>query len=136
MTIVDTERFRSIAESHLALCASGTATLEVGLIGTPMIVVYKVGFATFLLGRLLLRIPHISLANLVLGEAVVPELIQGNATPDTIASQSRAMVSDRGRIDQMRAKLASLRSRLGKGGASQRAARHVGDALRAIESET
>ncbi|MGB5515437.1 MAG: lipid-A-disaccharide synthase, partial [Thermoanaerobaculia bacterium] len=63
---VEEDRFASLAASHLALCASGTATLEVGLIGTPMIVVYRVRPWTYLLGRFLVRLPNVSLVNLVL----------------------------------------------------------------------
>jgi lipid-A-disaccharide synthase len=123
--IVEGDRFRAIADSHLALCASGTATLEVGLLGTPMIVVYRLAIWTYLLGRLLVRLRDISLVNLVLGRRVVPELIQREATPPKIAAAAARLLRDRAAVACMRQALSELRERLGQGGASARAAREV-----------
>jgi lipid-A-disaccharide synthase len=128
--IVEQERFATIADSHLALCASGTATLEVGLLGTPMIVVYRLGFWTWVLGKMMVRLPSISLVNLVLGRPVVPELIQYAAHPDRVAEEAVRLLTDAGARDAQRAGLADLRSRLGAGGASGRAAAVVESLLR------
>lgn len=127
--IVGEDRFAAIADSHLALCASGTATLEVGLLGTPMIVLYRLGFWTYSLARALVRLPSISLVNLVLGRPVVPELLQGNANPERIAAEAeRVLLEDDVRIE-MRKGLAELRGKLGEGGASGRAAKEVAAVL-------
>ena len=127
--IVSEDRFAAIADSHLALCASGTATLEVGLLGTPMIVLYRLGFWTYSLAKALVRLPSISLVNLVLGRPVVPELIQGAANPERIAAEAeRVLLEDRVRAE-MRAGLAELRGKLGEGGASGRAAKEVAAVL-------
>lgn len=123
--VVEDDRFRAIAGSHLALCASGTATLEVGLLGTPAIVVYRLGTWTYLLARLLVRLPDIALVNLVLGRRVVPELIQGAARPERIAAEARRLLGDPAAISRMRRAFGELRGRLGEGGASRRAAREV-----------
>jgi len=123
--VVRGDRFAVIADSHLAICASGTATLEVGLLRTPMIVVYRVSAWTYLLGRLLVRLPHIALVNLVLGKRAVPELIQHAATADGIADTAAEILGDRGRIRAMRDDLGGLRGQLGLSGASQRAASEV-----------
>ena len=123
--IVAEDRFRAVADAHLALCASGTATLEVGLLGTPMIVLYRLNRWTYLLGRLLVRLPHISLVNLVLGREVVPELIQGAARPERIAAEARRLLTERATVARLREGLAELRPRLGRGGASARAAAAV-----------
>jgi lipid-A-disaccharide synthase len=128
--IVSDDRFAAIADSHLALCASGTATLEVGLLGTPMIVLYRLGSWTYLLARALVRLPDIALVNLVLGRRVVPELIQGAATPPRIAAEAVRLLGDRVALAAMRQALAELRGRLGEGGASARAAREVAGFLR------
>jgi len=131
--IVAEDRFASIADSHLALCASGTATLEVGLLGTPMIVLYRLGFWTYSLARALVRLPSISLVNLVLGRPVVPELLQGNANPERIAAEAeRVLLEDDVRIE-MRKGLAELRGKLGEGGASGRAAKEVAAVLSRME---
>ena len=127
--IVSEERFREVADSHLALCASGTATLEVGLLGTPMVVLYRLGSWTYLLAKMLVHLPYVSLVNLVLGEKVVPELIQGRANPESIVAEAEEILTDAGVRDRMRAGLAGLRAKLGEGGASRRAAREVAELL-------
>ena len=125
LEIVRSERFAAVAGSHLALCASGTATLEVGLLGTPLVVVYRVAPVTGLIGRWLVDLPFVSLVNLVLGRRVVPELLQGEAGEARIAAAARELLSSRGRIDRMRGALAELRPALGESGASERAARSL-----------
>lgn len=127
--IVAADRFEAVADSHLALCASGTATLEVGLLGTPMIVAYRLAAWTYLLARMLVKLPHVSLVNLVLEQGVVPELIQGEASPEGIAAEAERILREPAVRDAMRAGLAGLRDRLGEGGASRRAAGEVADAL-------
>jgi lipid-A-disaccharide synthase len=119
------DRFAAIADSHLALCASGTATLEVGLLGTPMIMVYRLARWTYLLAKLMVRLPYVSLVNLVAGKKVVPELIQGDASPERIAAEAARLLTDAGERDRMRQGLAEVRGRLGAGGASRRAAAEV-----------
>lgn len=125
LEVVRSGRFAALAGSHLALCASGTATLEVGLLGTPMVVVYRVSPLTGLIGRWLVDLPFISLVNLVLGRRVVPELLQGEAGAARMAATARNLLADRNRIDSMRADLAELRPALGASGASERAARSL-----------
>jgi lipid-A-disaccharide synthase len=123
--IVAADRFTAIADSHLALCASGTATLEVGLLGTPMIVLYRLKRWSYLLARLLVRLDHFSLVNLVLGREVVPELLQDEANPERVAAEARRLLTDEAARERMRSGLATLRGQLGEGGASRRAAREV-----------
>jgi len=123
--IVAEDRFAAIADSHLAICASGTATLEVGLLGTPMIMVYRLASWTYALAKLLVRLPNVSLVNLVLDRRAVPELIQGEANPERIAAEAERLLTDAGERDRMREALAEVRGRLGEGGASRRAAGEV-----------
>jgi len=127
--IVDAERFAAIADSHLALCASGTATLEVGLLGTPMIVCYRLSAWTYRLARLLVKLPHVSLVNLVLERSAVPEKLQREADPEHLAAEAERLLLDSGAIAAMRGHLAELRGRLGVGGASGRAARELAGVL-------
>jgi lipid-A-disaccharide synthase len=128
--VVAEDRFAAIAGSHLALCASGTATLEVGLLGTPMVMLYRLGCWTWLLARLLVRLPYVSLVNLVLGRRVVPELLQGAASAERIAREAEQILIDGRERDAMRSALAEVRGRLGSGGASRRAANEIADLLR------
>ncbi len=125
VTILAEEHDRAIADSHFALCASGTATLQVGLLGTPLAVLYRLGPWTYLLGKLLVRLPHVSLVNLVLEREVVPELIQRRAEPRAVCRTVLSLLRDPGAVEEMRAGLSELRWRLGERGASRRAARAV-----------
>jgi lipid-A-disaccharide synthase len=125
VAIVSRDRFAAIAGSHLALCASGTATLEVGLLGTPMIMVYRLASWTYAFARLMVRLPDVSLVNLVLGKRAVPELIQGDANPERIAAEAVRLLTDGAARNEMRAALAGLRGRLGEAGATGRAAAEV-----------
>jgi lipid-A-disaccharide synthase len=128
--IISENRFAAIADSHLALCASGTATLEVGLLGTPMVMLYRLGRWTYLVAKLLVHLPYVSLVNLVLGRKVVPELVQGAASPERIALEAEQLLLDERERDDMRAALAEVRGRLGSGGASRRAAAEIAELLR------
>src|SRR5574337_1962255 len=83
--VVQGRTYEVMAASDLILAASGTATLEAAIIGTPMVIVYRLAFLSWLLGRVLIRVPYIGMVNLVAGRRVVPELIQFHATPERIA---------------------------------------------------
>jgi len=133
--VVDSEeRFAAIAGSHLALCASGTATLEVALLRTPLLVLYRLQRWSYWLGKLLVDLPFFSLVNLVLGEKAVPELLQGEASAEGILAAALPLLRDERRRMAMRGKLAEVRPRLGEGGASCRAARAVDRMLGAVEA--
>ena len=108
---------------HIALVASGTATLDTAIMGIPMVVVYKVAPFSYWLGRKLIKVPYIGLANLVAGERVVPELIQDEVTPVKLAREALSLLEDQEVRESMIAKLHGVRKGLGKGGASERAAR-------------
>jgi lipid-A-disaccharide synthase len=115
-------RYEAIAASGLAITCSGTVTLETALLGTPMIVIYKLAFFSWVVGKLVVRVPYISLTNLVAGERVVPELLQGKVTPANLARAAESILGDRARRVQIEAGLAGIRSRLGAGGATRKAA--------------
>jgi lipid-A-disaccharide synthase len=123
--VVSERRHAHLAASHLALCASGTATLELGLLGVPMLVLYRLRPSTYLLALLLVRLPSISLVNLVLGRPAVPELLQGDATASRVAAEAASLLADPTRVAAMRRSLAELRGLLGEGGAAARAAAAV-----------
>ncbi len=122
LDLVREGRLGAVANSHLAFCASGTATLETGLLGTPMVVVYRVSRLTGVIGRLMVDLPFVSLVNLVLGRKAVPELLQGHANGERMAAEAARLLRRRDRVDDMRTDLADLRPALGASGASERAA--------------
>lgn len=119
------DRFHAVADSHLALCASGTATVEVGLLTTPLVVLYRLTLLSYLLGRVLVKLPFFSMVNLVLERPAVPELMQRDAEPERVAAAAARLLRDPEAIAEMRRALGELRERLGEGGASRRAAAEV-----------
>ncbi|MBF0425776.1 MAG: lipid-A-disaccharide synthase [Magnetococcales bacterium] len=83
-----------LAAADVALVASGTATLEAALLATPMVVVYRTNRLTYEIGRRIIRVPFISLANLVAGEGIVPERIQDAAEPERLSADLLPLLID------------------------------------------
>ena len=110
----------ALAAADAAIVASGTATVEAALIGTPMVVVYRLSPLTYHLGRRFVRVPHVAMANLIAGRRIVTELIQGDYTAEAAADEVMRLLGPPGL--EMRAALAEVRARLGPGGAGGRAA--------------
>jgi lipid-A-disaccharide synthase len=102
--------------------ASGTATLETALLGTPLVVVYRVGALNFAIGRRLVTLERIGLPNIVAGATVAPELVQHDFTPQRLAGVLGGWLDDPARLAAQRAGLRVLRERLGGPGASRQAA--------------
>lgn len=108
-----------------AVIASGTATLEAAYYGLPYCLVYRMAPLTYALGRMLVKIKHIGLVNILAGEEVVRELIQGAATPDAVAREMRGFLESPDARDRLREKLAETTAKLGGEGAHHRAASAV-----------
>ncbi|MFW5930388.1 MAG: lipid-A-disaccharide synthase [Desulfosalsimonas sp.] len=106
----------------LVVAASGTVTLEAAIFGVPMVIIYRVSPVSYLLGRMLVRVEHIGLANIIAGERVVPELIQNKAEPSEIARTVTHLLSDEDALGELRRRLRSVRAKLGEAGASARTA--------------
>lgn len=120
----------SIAHADLALAASGTVTVEAALLGTPMVTFYKVTAASWLVGRMLVRVPFYSMVNLIAGRAVVPELMQSNLTGERLAAEAQRLLRDDGARAQMRADLGDVAARLStEAGPMRRAAAIIQDLM-------
>jgi lipid-A-disaccharide synthase len=120
-----------IQAADFLIVASGTVTLEAGLLGTPMVIIYALSRLSAALGRMLIRgVKHVGLVNLVLEKGVVPELLQDEASPEKIARVARGLLEDKGQREAMRKELLSVRSKLGDVGASRRAALQVAQFVR------
>lgn len=117
--------YEVMAAADLLLVASGTATLEAALIGTPMVVCYRVSRLTGMIARLLIRIPWVSLANIVSGRAVVPELLQDNATGFRLAEEAVSLLRNPEALKAQRLAFAELKGALGTPGVGERAARRI-----------
>ena len=123
--ILEHRTYELMAAADAILIASGTATLEAALLGTPMVVCYRVSRFTELISRLLIRIPRISLPNIVAGRDVVPELLQSEVTGTRLAQEVRRLLVEPGAAAAQRATFAELRGRLGEPGVGRRAAHAV-----------
>ena len=124
-SLVDGRAPEAVGASDVAVVASGTAVLEAGLMLRPMVVVYRVSWLTGLIGRLLLRVAHVALVNLLAGRRLVPELLQGDATPARILAEVRRVWSDGPERQAMVQGLSEVRGALGPPGAAERAADEV-----------
>ncbi|MGE5218518.1 MAG: lipid-A-disaccharide synthase [Chloroflexota bacterium] len=120
--VVQDRRYDAIHAADLVWTASGTATLESALLGRPMIIVYRLSWLTYAVARLLVRVEHIGMVNLICGERVMPELIQKDVNPERLAAESRLLLDDPELRSRIKSKLAQLRERLGGTGAADRVA--------------
>jgi lipid-A-disaccharide synthase len=119
-----------MAASDVLLVASGTATLQAAVVGTPMVLVYKTTLPTYWIARCLIRVKWIGLVNLVAGRTIVPELIQDEATPERLWQEARRLLTDRKAYQDMKDGLRQVRESLGEPGASHRAAQVILEACR------
>jgi lipid-A-disaccharide synthase len=122
MRVVEDRRYDAVGAADLVWVASGTATLETGLLLKPMVIVYHMSWLTYGLARLLVKVDHIGMVNLIAGERAVPELIQAEFNPERLVEESRAILQNRAVRLSMIEKLAKLRQKLGSTGASERVA--------------
>lgn len=125
VALVEGQTYDLMNICELLIAASGTVTLEGALLGTPMIIIYKVSLLSYWIGRALIHVDHIGLANLVAGKRIVPELIQKEANPKLIAEEALRILGDPVLSRQMRESMAEARKRLGEPGATERASRIV-----------
>jgi lipid-A-disaccharide synthase len=118
----------ALRHSRAAVVASGTATVEAAMMGTPMVVVYRVTPVTWALGRPLVKVPHFAMVNLIAGHEVVPELIQADFTAAKVAESLRPILTDSPAREKMVEELAAVRARL-KAGSDRPAAQRAADAV-------
>jgi lipid-A-disaccharide synthase len=123
--IVRDQASEVMAASDVLLVASGTATLQAAVVGTPMVLLYKTSPVTYRLARWLIRVKWIGLVNLVAGRSIVPELIQDEATADRLSGEVVRLIHDPSAYNAMKQGLKEVRGLLGEPGASRRAAQVV-----------
>jgi lipid-A-disaccharide synthase len=110
--IIEGETWDALAYADLALAASGTVTVEAALLGTPMIIFYKVAMPSWFIGKRLVRVPFFSMVNLIAGRKIVPELIQSEMTADRIAAEAIRLLDDDHARSLMKQNLAEVAARL------------------------
>ncbi len=121
VTLVQNRSYAARAYADAALVASGTATLETALLGTPFAIVYKLNALTAFAAKRLLKLPRVGLANIVAGEEVAPELLQGDVNPDRMSAVLSTLLEPT-EAARRRALLATVRPHLGEPGAADRVA--------------
>jgi lipid-A-disaccharide synthase len=108
------ETWDVLACADLALAASGTVTIEAGLLGTPLIAFYRVNKLSWLMGKFLVRVPFYSMVNLVAGREIVPELIQSDMTGERLAEEAMRLLSDGDARSRMRLDLGKVAAKLSR----------------------
>ena len=98
--------------AKLGIIKSGTSTLEAGIFGLPMVIVYKTSLLTYIIGKNLVQVDSIGMVNIISGEKVVPELIQKDVNKETIYAECRKILTDRSLYDSIKSKLELLKAKL------------------------
>ena len=117
--LITRERIHDLIRAcDAVISVSGTVTLEIALIGTPMVIIYKLAPFTYMLAKRLVKVEHIGLCNIVAGETVVKELIQQDANPAGISAEIEKILGNVLYANAIKQKLSAVRSQLKRGGAS------------------
>jgi lipid-A-disaccharide synthase len=122
LKIVSEDRYNMMAACDIVIAASGTVTLELLLLNTPMVVAYKVSPRTYRLGKLLVKVKYFSLVNLIGEKTIVPELLQDEANPDRISEELLKLMYDEKERQKIETGFQKVKQKLGSAGASERAA--------------
>ena len=111
--------------AEFALVASGTATLEAAVFGTPMIIIYKMASISWWISRVLVSVPFAGMVNIIARREIMPELLQKNATPEKVFSTASSILKNPEKMEEMMADLKKVQLKLKGGGASNKAATHI-----------
>lgn len=130
ITIAKSDHKSVRAAMDFAICKSGTSTLEFAIHQTPLVVVYIASFLTGFIAKRVLKIPHISLVNIVAQKEVAKELLQENATPEKIANEVVSCMNSSKKLAAMKKDLKSIADSLGQAGASKRTAEAINSFLK------
>jgi lipid-A-disaccharide synthase len=130
LDIVSGQSLTLLNRCTMAIVASGTATLECAMAGLPMLVIYKTSWFTYLLGRLVVKLPYLSMVNVLAGEKVVPEFLQGAATPQRLTTAALQILKNPRGTERLAQRIRDVASKLGGPGAAERAADQVEEAIR------
>ena len=117
--------YEVMANADFAFVTSGTATLETACFGTPMFVVYKTSWLTYVIGRAMVHVKNIGLVNIVAGKMIAPEFIQHKARAKKMAKQAMSLLNNKKRLADLKAELSEVKVMLGTVGASKRVAERV-----------
>jgi len=123
IALVDENIYQVAATCDAILCVSGTVTLQIALVGTPLAIVYKVAPLSYAIGRRLIKIPYAGLPNIIAGKEIAREFIQGAATPANLTAELLRLLDDRAYAARLRQDLAAVKQAMGGPGCSARVAK-------------
>jgi lipid-A-disaccharide synthase len=123
--VITNSTYDLLKHAKFGIIKSGTSTLEAGLLQLPMIIVYKTSRLTYRIGKALIKLKNIGMANIILNENVVPELVQGDVNSKNIYEVSRKILSDISLYEKMKLKLGEIKLKLGDKRASENAAKYI-----------
>ena len=115
----------ALAEADVAIASTGTVTMECAFFGVPTVTLYKTSWLTYQIARRIITVKSLTMPNLLAGEAVYPEFVQHDATPENLSRATLELLQDETRQTQIKAQLAKIISSLGEPGAAARAAEAV-----------
>jgi lipid-A-disaccharide synthase len=127
--IVRDNMYPCLRAADAGIVTSGTATLETALIGTPMVIVYRLSGLTYWIARVMVKGSYAGLPNIIAGRCIVPELMQDAAEPKAIADKILGILKDRPLRERMILDLKEMRGKI-TGGASERAAKAIKSIIR------
>ena len=136
ITVIIDETYNAVRYARAAIVASGTATLETALLGTPEVIVYRISEATWFLGKFLLKVRLFGIVNIILGEEVVPELFQDKFTPELVSKAAIRLMDDVWVQSKIRGNYESLRRQLGSGKVADRVAGAVARVISSAQPQT
>ncbi|OQY18649.1 MAG: lipid-A-disaccharide synthase [Desulfobacteraceae bacterium 4572_35.1] len=122
VTFVDDSIYDTAAACDVILCVSGTVTLQIALVGTPMVILYKAAPLTYAIGKHLVSVEYVGLPNIVAGKGIVREFIQDEATPATLFAEMNKIITDSEYCQQMKKELLEVKEKMGEPGCSRRVA--------------
>ncbi|MBR3604072.1 MAG: lipid-A-disaccharide synthase [Elusimicrobiaceae bacterium] len=123
--IIKDKNYELRSRMDFLLACSGTATLENALLGVPMVVAYKMFWPTYQIAKMVIKVKHISLVNILAQKEVVKELIQDKASPEALAQETISMFQNPANLQAQRDELLKLRASLGEKGVAHRAAKEI-----------
>jgi lipid-A-disaccharide synthase len=134
--IVSNETYNAVRYARAAIVASGTATLETALLGTPEVIVYRISGPTWFLGKFLLKVRLFGIVNIILGEEVVPELFQEKFTPELVSKAALRLMDEVWLQSKIRGNYELLRRKLGSGKVADKVAEAVARVINSAQQQT
>jgi lipid-A-disaccharide synthase len=123
--VIKDHNYELMKYSKFGIIKSGTSTLEAGLFGLPMVIVYKTSLLTYYIGKNLVNLKNIGMANIISGEDIVPELIQDKVNPESIYNEAKKILNNNSLYSSVRTRLLEINKKLGEKGAVRKTAESI-----------